>query len=124
MTNKLPELTQYMCRLDKRPKRTRKCLCSVQGYELYAEKLALSASEMKRYLYVKPSSCAFFGSTLWPSNTCKRQSEKSSTGNICDDLQPLSRADEEVGGESWQLVTAIRDEGDCPTLKRLMPIRL
>ncbi len=79
---------------------------------------------MKRYLYVKPSSCAFFGSTLWPSNTCKRQSEKSSTGNICDDLQPLSRADEEVGGESWQLVTALRDEGDCPTLKRLMLIRL
>jgi hypothetical protein len=73
MSNKLPELTQYMCRLDKKTKEDkRKYLCSVQGYELYAEKLALSASEMKRYLYVKPSSCAFFGSTLWPSNTCKR----------------------------------------------------
>jgi hypothetical protein len=46
-----------------------------------------------------------------------RGTEKSSTGNICDDLQPLSRADEEVGGESWQLITAIHDEGDFPTLK-------
>ncbi len=37
---------------------------SYKDMSSYAEKLALSASEMKRYLYVKPSSCAFFGSTL------------------------------------------------------------
>jgi hypothetical protein len=37
---------------------------SYKDMSSYAEKLALSASEMKRYLYVKPSSSAFFGSTL------------------------------------------------------------